>query len=213
MLDFPEHLACIVWFAGCDMRCPYCYNPHIVLQKGRKSTDELLLFLRSRVGRLEGVVLSGGECTLYAQLPQLCSQIKELGFKLKLDTNGSKPQILKTLLEQNLLDFISLDFKAPKHLFREITLCDFYEQTLACLRLLTGSGVSFEVRTTVHADLLDANAINDIIDVLCEEGYEGVYYLQSYLHTENTLGNVPQPSRTLNKNLLSGKIRMDFRNF
>ncbi|MDR0762368.1 MAG: radical SAM protein, partial [Campylobacteraceae bacterium] len=88
MLDYPEHLSCIVWFAGCNMRCSYCYNPHIVLGEGNIGIDELLNFLRTRAGRLEGVVLSGGECTLYPELPKLCREIKELGFKIKLDTNG-----------------------------------------------------------------------------------------------------------------------------
>jgi pyruvate formate lyase activating enzyme len=213
MLDFPSHLACIVWFAGCNMRCSYCYNPHIVLQKGTKTIDELLAFLRTRIGRLEGVVLSGGECTLYANLAELCTQIKKLGFKVKIDTNGSNPKVLKSLLEQSLADFISLDFKAPKPLFHKITLSNFYDKTIESLRILVESGADFEVRTTIHPDLLSENDINDIIAVLAENHYKGNYFLQNYLHTEHTLGNTAEPSKRLDKNLLSNKIRAEFRNF
>jgi pyruvate formate lyase activating enzyme len=212
MLDYPNHLACIVWFAGCNMRCSYCYNPHIVLGKGKKSEKELLEFLRKRVGYLEGVVLSGGECTLYKKLDDLCVKIKELGFKIKLDTNGSNPNVLQRLIEQNLIDFVSLDFKAPKTLFKNITFSNFYDTVIGSLRILQSSGILFEVRTTVHVDILNEEAINEISDVLLENGYGGIYYLQRYLHVEQTLGKTRSPARILDKNLLSNKIKIEFRN-
>ncbi|MDR1614920.1 MAG: anaerobic ribonucleoside-triphosphate reductase activating protein, partial [Campylobacteraceae bacterium] len=159
MLDFPDHLACIVWFAGCNMRCSYCYNPHIVLGEGSIGTDELLDFLRKRTDHLEGVVLSGGECTLYSLLPELCRSIKELGFKIKLDTNGSKPQVLSLLLKNALLDFVSLDFKSSKTLFKTVTLSNFYDAFIESLQILQTNIVPFEVRTTVHADFLNEEAI------------------------------------------------------
>jgi pyruvate formate lyase activating enzyme len=193
------------------MRCPYCYNPHIVLGEGSIDTDELLSFLHSRVGRLEGVVLSGGECTLYPELHNLCRDIKELGFKVKIDTNGSRPDTLRVLAEEKLIDCVALDFKAPLPLFKATTRCDLYDKTLQSLRFLIQSGINFEVRTTVHTDLLNENAINSIVDILSNENYNGTYYLQNYLHAEKTLGDMQQSSKTLNKELLSDKIRVEFR--
>jgi pyruvate formate lyase activating enzyme len=212
MLDFPEHLACIVWFAGCNMRCVYCYNPHIVLNKGRIGADELLNFLRKRIGRLEGVVLSGGECTLYPELPELCREIKELGFKVKIDTNGSNSKMLKTLIEAGLMDFAALDFKAPKTLFKSVTLSNFYDAFIASLQILRSCGIPFEVRTTFHTDLLNEQTINEMADVLLKNGYSGVYYLQNYLHAEQTLGSLSANPRTINKALLTDKIQIGFRN-
>ncbi|MDR2080896.1 MAG: anaerobic ribonucleoside-triphosphate reductase activating protein [Campylobacteraceae bacterium] len=212
MLDFPDHLACIVWFAGCNMRCSYCYNPHIVLGKGNIGVDELLDFLRKKVGRLEGVVLSGGECTLYPKLTELCYKIKELGFKIKIDTNGSSPQVLDSLLKKSLIDFVSLDFKAAKSLFKNITHSNFYDSFIHSLQILCLNSVPFEVRTTVHADLLNEKAINEMADILLENGYKGIYYLQNYLHDENSLGNLNANPKKLDKTLLTDKIRIKFRN-
>jgi pyruvate formate lyase activating enzyme len=212
MLDYPEHLACIVWFAGCNMRCPYCYNPHIVLERGKKSEQELFEFLQKRTGRLEGVVLSGGECTLYKKLIPLCAKIKTLGFKIKLDTNGSNPNVLKRLIEEDLINFVSLDFKAPKTLFKSVTLSVFYDALINSLQILQSSGMSFEVRTTVHTDMLNENAINEIIDILFQNNYNGIYYIQDYLHVKPTLGETQPPTKVLDKSLLSNKIKIAFRN-
>jgi pyruvate formate lyase activating enzyme len=212
ILDFSGYLACIVWFAKCNMRCPYCYNRHIVLGNGVIGTDELLRFLHTRIGRLEGVVLSGGECTLYPDLPELCRKIKEFGFKVKIDTNGTCPDRLKTLVEMALIDFVSLDFKSPPLFFKTVTHSGMYDKVLQSLRLLIRSDINFEVRTTVHTALLDENAVNDMIDILSNEGYNGVYYLQNYFDTENSLGNMQNNPRRLNRKLLTDKIRVEFRN-
>jgi pyruvate formate lyase activating enzyme len=212
MLDYPDHLACIVWFAGCNMRCAYCYNPHIVLGEGDIGADELLDFLRKRVNHLEGVVLSGGEVTLYPKLPELCRDIKELGFKIKLDTNGSNPQVLNLLLKNSLVDFVSLDFKAAKTLFKAVTHSNFYDSFIHSLQLLQSSNIPFEVRTTVHTDLLNEEAINEMAGVLVENGYSGIYYLQNYLHAEQTLGDLNANPKKLNKTVLTDKIKIEFRN-
>lgn len=212
-LDFPNHLACIVWLSGCNMRCAYCYNPDIVLQNGKKPISELLDFLKKRVGLLEGVVLSGGECTFYKDIANLCKEIKNLGFKIKIDTNGSNPSVLKSLLEQKLIDYVALDFKAPKRVFKEITESIFYDKLITSLDLLLNSNVSFEVRTTVHLSLLDEIAINEIVDILYNKGYKGTYYIQNYLHTEKSLGDLKEQTRVFDKSLINNKIPIEFRNF
>ncbi len=211
-LDYPDHLACIVWFSGCNMRCAYCYNPQIVLENGNISIDELLTFLKKRQGLLDGVVLSGGECTCFKDLISLCQKIKNLGYKIKLDTNGSNPKVLKTLLEENLIDFVALDFKAPKEKFTTLACCDFFDNFNICLETLVDGDINFEVRTTVHSDFLNESNINAMIDTLYEAGYKGTYYLQNYLHVE-TLGNVKEQTKTINPKLLNDKIKIELRNF
>ncbi|HFQ61604.1 MAG TPA: 4Fe-4S cluster-binding domain-containing protein, partial [Epsilonproteobacteria bacterium] len=96
-LDYPDHLACIIWFAGCNMRCDYCYNKDIVFAKnGTYSLNDALAFLETRRSLLDGVVLSGGEASLQELIP-FCKAIKKLGFSIKLDTNGTNPELVKEL--------------------------------------------------------------------------------------------------------------------
>lgn len=123
-LDYPNHLSCIVWFSGCNMRCDYCYNKDIVFAKeGKYSCNDILEFLKTRVNLLEAVVLSGGEATSHDLIP-FCKEIKKLGFKIKLDTNGTNYELVKELLDLELLDFIALDYKAPKSKYKAITHSD-----------------------------------------------------------------------------------------
>ncbi len=112
-LDYQDHLACILWFAKCNMRCSYCYNAKIVDGEGVLKNQEVFNFLQSRIGKLDAVVLSGGECTLNPDIVEFCQEIRDLGFKIKIDTNGLNPDIIKDLIDFSLVDFIALDYKAP----------------------------------------------------------------------------------------------------
>ncbi|MDD2789806.1 MAG: anaerobic ribonucleoside-triphosphate reductase activating protein [Sulfurimonas sp.] len=210
-LDYPDHLSCIVWFAGCNMRCVYCYNKEIVLAKnGHYKIDDLLSFLRSRIGLLDAVVLSGGEATDY-ELKDLCETIKAFGFKIKLDTNGTNFENLRTLCEAKLIDYIALDYKAPKNKFKEITASIKFEEFSKSLNYLVQSRIDFEVRTTVHADLLDEEDINCIIDDLVERGYEQKYYLQNFRDTGTSIGSLQSASKSLESGLLSDKLQIVMR--
>jgi pyruvate formate lyase activating enzyme len=100
-LDYPKKAACIFWYTGCNLRCPYCYNPELVLSHGG-GQDEMA-FLRERAGFLDAVVLSGGESTLNPDIAELCREIKKLGYLIKVDTNGSNPQVIRNLLEEKLI--------------------------------------------------------------------------------------------------------------
>ena len=112
LLDYPGEIACTVFLAGCNMRCPYCHNPSIVFGEGEDiSVDELIRFLKSRVGRLGAVCISGGEPTLHNDLRQLVESIKELGFLVKLDTNGTNPKMLSELIQDRLVDYVAMDIK------------------------------------------------------------------------------------------------------
>ena len=210
-LDFPNHLACIVWMTGCNMRCDYCYNKDIVFSKeGKLSPNEVLSFLKKRVGLLDGVVLSGGEATGHNLIP-FCKQRKKLGFKIKLDTNGTNYEQIKSLVELNLLDYIALDYKAPQYKFNEITHSNQFNLFSKSLDLLITSSIEFEVRTTVHNDLLNVDDINAIIGDLLKRAYNKTYYLQEFLNTEENIGNISKPSNLFDKSLLLNTIDIIWR--
>ena len=176
-LDYPDHLACIVWFSGCNMRCDFCYNKDIVFAKdGEYSYFDTLEFLKTRVNLLDAVVLSGGEATSH-KLVEFCKQIKKLGFLIKLDTNGTNFNSVKELLELKLLDFVALDYKAPFYKYQDITHSNRYNEFSKTLDLLIQSAINFEVRTTLHNDLLSVDDINIIIKDLTKRGYKNNYYI------------------------------------
>lgn len=207
-LDFPDHLAAIFWFAGCNMRCSYCYNKNIVFSKGKIAEAKALEFLKTRAGLLEGVVLSGGECTLYPEILTLCQKIKELGFKIKVDTNGLEFTKIKRLIDNRLVDYIALDYKAPKYKFLDIAKSDKFDDFSKTLDYIISSNIDYEVRTTIHIDILDENDINLIINDLVQRSYNKKYYLQEFRYSDDTIGKVKEASRKLNKELLSSNIEV-----
>jgi len=125
LIDFPGKLACTVFLAGCNFRCPWCYSKELVLpleiaKQPRILEKEFLDFLRQRQGMLEGVVLCGGEPTINKDLPKFIERIKQLGYLVKLDTNGSNPQMLKDLVDLNLLDYVAMDIKTTKEKYSSV---------------------------------------------------------------------------------------------
>ena len=213
-LDFPDKLSAIIWFSGCNMRCLYCYNKDVVFGKARYQEGEILNFLKSRVGLLDGVVITGGCATLYGNLVEFISKIKALGFAVKLDTNGLNFKVLKELIDKKLLDYVALDFKAPKSKFYEVTKSKDFESFEKSLSLLINSNIEFEVRTTVHTDLLNEDDINQIIDILKAKKYQGIYYIQNFFNSpKETIGKLKAQKRVLNLDKIDKKIRVEFRNF
>ncbi len=210
-LDYPQHLACIIWFAGCNMRCDYCYNSDIVYAKsGNYSLDDMLDFLKKRVGMLDGVVLSGGEASSH-DLVEFCTKIQELGFSIKLDTNGTYPEAIKKLLDLKLLNFVALDYKAPEDKFSSITHSKSYDKFSDTLNLLINSEIDFEVRTTLHNDLLNEDDINTIIRDLKSRGYNKKYYIQEFLDTGNNIANIKKSSQIFDREKLSADIETIWR--
>lgn len=189
LLDYPDKTACIIWFAGCNMRCTYCYNPEIVTGKGKYSFDDVKKFLLSRQHLLDAVVMSGGECLLSDGIIDIITEIKSLGYLVKIDTNGSRPETLKQLINKQLIDCVALDFKATKAKVFQITKADFYAEFVSCLDILLKSDIQFEVRTTIHSCLLDQSDIQEMINVLSALGYRGKYYIQQFRNGSVTIGN------------------------
>ncbi len=212
LLDFPNHSACILWYAGCNMRCLYCYNPEIVLGKGKYNFQELFPFFEKRIGLLDGVVLSGGECLLHKNVALHIQQLKTMGFLVKIDTNGSNPDLLAQLIQENLIDYVALDFKSLAPTFQEITQSDLFANFERSFALLQAHTIPFELRTTHHSSLLSVEAINQMIQYLEKKNYRGNYYLQAFKNKTETLTDLPHSFPiSADKLLLSSSFLVYFR--
>ncbi len=163
--DFPGRMAAIIFTQGCNFRCPFCHNSSLLPTDSDTlvSVDSVLAFLKRREKVLGGVVISGGEPCLQQNLADLCAKIKEMDFAVKLDTNGSKPDVIQKLLSQKLLDFIAMDIKAPPHRLPELTgVKPDMEKINQSISLIAASGVDHLFRTTDVTPLLSAHDHQEI---------------------------------------------------
>lgn len=171
LLDYPGKVACTVFLGGCNFRCPYCHNWELLGDAEEVMTVEgLLSFLKKRQGILDGVCITGGEPTLHPELPALLQAVRELGYAVKLDTNGYRPEVLGALLNAGLLDYVAMDLKnGPEDYGETVGLA---HADLAKIResigLLMASGTQFELRTTVVKPLHCAESITSMADWLRE---------------------------------------------
>ncbi len=160
LVDYPGKIACIVFTGGCNFRCPFCHNPSLVFDPGsqpRVTETGFFHFLDRRQGLLEGVVISGGEPTLQLDLPEFVHRIHSLGFLVKIDTNGSYPDRIKTLLDSGHVAAMGIDYKAPAAKYARLSGNDdpsLPQRVQESIRLALAAGVELDVRTTVHRTLL-----------------------------------------------------------
>ena len=168
MIDYPGKISCVVFLSGCNFTCPYCHNPALVRSGGMDSpamSPEMLFeFLAARRNFLEGVVISGGEPTLQQDLPALCGRIKEMGYPVKLDTNGSRPGVLGDLLCRGLVDYMAMDIKTdPSNYFPYIQNKKIDPENLqSSIRQIMESGLPYEFRTTCMRPLVDEKILESI---------------------------------------------------
>jgi pyruvate formate lyase activating enzyme len=166
LLDFPGKIACTVFLGGCNFRCPFCHNSELFMGKPEKlmEDEEFFKFLKSRKGLLDGVCVSGGEPTLYKNLPEFLAKIKELGFLVKLDTNGSRPALVKELVEKNLVDYIAMDVKNSPAMYAQTVGLESMDLAPIeeSLRFLIGGTVPYELRTTLVSQLHTEESIQDM---------------------------------------------------
>lgn len=213
--DFPGFVSCIVWFSGCNFRCSYCHNPELVKAKvGSMDPETLDAFLAQRVGKLDGVVFSGGECTLCEGIFELAEIVKKHGLLLKLDTNGSRPDVLRRMFDRGLIDAVAMDFKAPFSAYGRLTSWSNVARWKESFSLVNDRLVSFEIRTTVHADLLSEEDVSEMMGELDSLGYEGDYFVQNFREGD-TLGYLGKPSCRFDTSKLPSYrgINLQLRNF
>lgn len=182
LLDFPDKISAIVFTQGCNFRCGYCHNPELIVLRNEPAWTKagFLEFLISRKGKLDGVVITGGEPCLQNDLIDFIKEIKAMGFLVKLDTNGTFPDRLQECLPY--LDYIAMDIKAPLHKYSEITKLNINTDKIEkSINLIMNSGIDYEFRTTVVKSQLTFEDFEDIGKLI--KGAKK-YYLQKFLPTK-----------------------------
>lgn len=194
LIEFPGKLSCVVFVQGCNLRCPYCHNPELVLpEKFSPSLDPVAVtaFLERRKQYLEGVVITGGEpCLDIEGLLSFAKGVKAMGYLVKLDTNGTFPEVIRKVIEGGLADYIAMDIKGPPEKYEKFTGAKVdVEEVKKSIALIKNSGLGHEFRTTVAKELLAAEDFEGIGRML--KG-AGLYYLQRFM-----------PSKTVDPGALS----------
>jgi len=212
LIDYPGKLACVVFLAGCNFRCPWCYSSELVLplkivKQPRISEKDFFDFLRERQGLLEGVVICGGEPTINKELPQFVEKIKNLGYSVKLDTNGSNPEMLKDLVRANLIDYVAMDIKTTQN--SKLKTQNSYEFIMGegitmdkikeSVNFLKKGLVDFEFRMTV---VNTVHSKKDFLEIAKWIGGKNVkYYLQNF-RAEKTIDPEFEKIRPFKKEFL-----------
>ena len=188
MVDFDGHLCATIFTSGCNFRCPYCHNSDLVLGTNliEISSTDLFNFLEKRKNMLDSVCVSGGEPTLHPDLPEFIKKLKDMGFLIKLDTNGTNYKMLKNLIEEKLIDYVAMDIKSDFDGYINNFKCsnDALENVKKSINLLKQNVIPYEFRTTVTSELFNANIAENIGKIL--EGASSLY-LQCFKENETNL--------------------------
>lgn len=209
LIDWPGKICSTVFIAGCDFRCGFCHNPELVIPEEIEkiealSETELLTMLVERKKYIDGVCITGGEPLMSPEVVKLVRKIKDKGLAVKIDTNGSFPTVLKTLIDEKLVDYVAMDIKAPKDKYAEAAGVNVNTKLIEeSINILKVSGIDYEFRTTVVKGLLDRKDIISIGDWLRDSK---AFYLQQFVGTEKTLdgdylGREPHSVEELNEML------------
>ena len=215
LTDFPENVACILFLKGCNFRCPYCHNSELIDYKIDDNyilKEEVFDFLKKRQGILDGVVISGGEPTVNKDLPKLIKEIRDLGFKIKLDTNGTNPQMLKELLEDGLIDYVAMDIKNVQTKYLETAglsekNVQILENVQKSIDILKKSNVDHEFRTTImknYHNIEDLEEINKLI------GKDEKYFIQNFEDSEYVLDHNIEPFSEKELKEIKNKLTKNF---
>ncbi|MDD5769981.1 MAG: anaerobic ribonucleoside-triphosphate reductase activating protein [Candidatus Gracilibacteria bacterium] len=184
LLDYPGKISCIIFTAGCNLRCIYCHNGDFVLPEKIKEIknfipEEIFFnFLKNKIGILDGVVICGGEPTLQKNLVKFCGKIKDLGFLVKLDTNGQNPRILKELLEKRLVDYIAMDIKGDYENLQNLLGINYLKDDyFESIKIIKNSQIDYEFRTTL---VKNYHNLADFEKVVKQIDGSKKYFLQNY---------------------------------
>lgn len=211
LLDYPQHVASTIFTGGCNFRCPFCHNKDLVLHPNSLPLipeEEIFSFLKKRKGVLDGVCITGGEPTLQADLVQFIGKIKNLGFLVKLDTNGYRPDILATLLDEHLLDYVAMDIKNSPQKYTitaGIPHLDL-KKIDASIQLLLSSSIPYEFRTTIISELHTAEDIMEIGQWI--KGGKS-YFLQEYKESDSVISKGFTPCTHEQMEIFAQLLRQD----
>lgn len=182
MIDYPGKLSAIIFTLGCNFRCGYCHNPELVLpEKFNPSLKEkeIFKFLKTRVKKLDAVSITGGEPTLQPDLLQFMKKVKDLNFLIKLDSNGTNPNMLKEIIDAKLVDYIAMDIKAPLEKYKEVINHSVnLENIKKSIQLIMDSKLDYEFRTTIVKSQL---SVKDLINIGKLIQGAKIYYLQKFI--------------------------------
>lgn len=195
LLDFPGKVACTIFTGGCNFRCPFCHNAMLVTELDKDNfytEEEIFDFLKKRVGILDGVCITGGEPLMQNDIADFIIKVREMGYSVKLDTNGSYPEKLAELIENKLVDYVAMDIKnTPEKYAETIGVKNFDFTPIAkSIALIMNSGVQYEFRTTVVSEFHTIDDIEKIAEYI--RGAQG-FYLQNFVDSGNLIGKDLNP--------------------
>jgi len=217
LVDYPGRLCAIIWTIGCDLRCKFCYDPELVLPEKIRETKEvpkdyIFNYLNKRRGFLDAVEITGGEPTLHGDLPEFIEEIKEMGYLVKLDTNGTNPSMLQYLMDKGLIDYVAMDIKTKltfekyKGIVGNGLTQEMFENIKSSIKLLLDSKIDYEFRTTLVKDF---HSKEDIIEVCKNIRGARVYYLQKLRILDGLVGGMdlaPFDERAVQEIVSEGKL-------
>lgn len=201
LLDYPGHMAATIFTGGCNFRCPFCHNSDLITPGEPISEENTFSFLRKRAGILEGICITGGEPTLQPDLDEFMRRIKNIGYKIKLDTNGYRPDVLKKLCSEGLIDYVAMDIKSSREHYGELAgisalSIELIEQSADYLKQ---GNIPYEFRTTIVPEL---HGEDDILAIGRWLEGDSPYYLQAYRDSEQVLDRrFSQPTAELMRHL------------
>ena len=186
LLNYPDKVACTIFTKGCNFKCPYCHDSSLIsLDKVNDKYEEVISYLNKRKGILDGVCITGGEPLIHKSTKDLIIEIKNMGFLVKLDTNGSNPTMLKELIDEKLIDYVAMDIK---------NTFDKYEMTICCktnidnikrsIEIIENSNIDYEFRTTIVKEL---HTIDDIKGIVSMLNKKSKYYIQNFRNSDGVL--------------------------
>jgi pyruvate formate lyase activating enzyme len=188
LIDYPGKVAAVIFTQGCNFRCPYCHNPELVISSSFRDTipeEEVISFLFERKNKLQGVVVTGGEPTIQPDLIDFLKKIKSMGFCVKLDTNGSSPDVLKKVIEDGFVDFVAMDIKSPLEKYSKASGTDINADNIKeSLNIILNSSVEHLFRTTVLKPFLDFDDFVSINNLVKDARR---YVLQEFRYQNNIL--------------------------
>ena len=205
LLDYPGRVACTVFLGGCDMRCPFCHNAELIDGTAAPimEEEELLRFLEKRKGLLDGVAFTGGEPTLRKDLPDLLRKVKAMGYPVKLDTNGMHPDMLRALLEEELIDYVAMDIKNSPEKYALTAGLDSLDlgPVFESIEILKNSSIEYEFRTTVVDELHNADDFEAIGKMIAGAR---AYLMQAFTDRDTVVyGNFHAPTKKCMESYLS----------